>query len=124
NGFTGATRTQALYVQDAWRFLPRWKLVYGLRYEDWRAYGGSQTSGTDRVPYPDAGRRHMSPKASLSFDVTDDLTVRASVGRAYRFPTVGELFQGQISGTSIINNNPDLEPEDDLAKELSAEWWH
>jgi iron complex outermembrane receptor protein len=66
----------------------------------------------------------VSPKVSLSFDVSDDLTLRASIGRAYRFPTVGELFQGQISGSSIVNNNPDLRAENDLGKELSAEWWH
>lgn len=124
NAFEGRTRTQALYIQDGWQFLPRWKLVYGLRYEDWRAYGGSQTSGTAQLSYPGASRRHVSPKASLSFDVSDDLTVRASIGRAYRFPTVGELFQGQISGSSIVNNNPDLRAENDLGKELSAEWWH
>jgi iron complex outermembrane receptor protein len=52
------------------------------------------------------------------------LTLRASVGRAYRFPTVSELFQGQINGSSIVNNNPNLQPENDLSKELTAEWTH
>jgi iron complex outermembrane receptor protein len=124
NAFAGRTRTQALYAQDAWRFLPRWKLVYGLRYEDWQAYGGSQTQGATRLPYPGAAQRHLSPKASLSFDVTGDLTLRASIARAYRFPTVGELFQGSVVGASIVNNNPNLQPENDLAKELTAEWTH
>ena len=124
NSFSGRTRTQALYAQDAWQFLPRWKFVYGLRYEDWRAYDGSQAVGTTYVPYADARQRHVSPKASMSFDVTGDLTLRASIARAYRFPTVGELFQGRISGSSIVNNNPDLQPENDVAKELTAEWTH
>jgi iron complex outermembrane receptor protein len=124
NAFKGKTQTQALYAQDAWRFLPRWKLVYGVRYEDWQAYGGSQALPGKAIPYSDANQHHFSPKASLSFDVTDDLILRASIGRAYRFPTVGELFQGQINGSSIINNNPNLKPEDDLSKELTAEWAH
>jgi len=124
NAFAGKTQTQALYAQDAWRFLPRWKLVYGVRYEDWRAYGGSQAAADTTVALRDASQQHFSPKASLSFDVSDDLTLRASIGRAYRFPTVGELFQGQINGSSIINNNPNLKPEDDLSKELTAEWAH
>ncbi|MDQ7980653.1 TonB-dependent receptor [Paraburkholderia sp. SARCC-3016] len=124
NAFGGRTQTQAVYAQDAWRFLPRWKVVYGVRYEDWRAYDGSQALGAIRLPYADADQHHFSPKASLSFDVTDDLTLRASIARAYRFPTVGELFQGQINGSSIINNNPNLQPEDDLSKELTAEWAH
>ncbi|HYS65442.1 MAG TPA: TonB-dependent receptor [Paraburkholderia sp.] len=124
NAFAGKTQTQALYAQDAWRFLPRWKLVYGVRYEDWQAYGGSQSLPGTTLSYSDASQHHFSPKASLSFDVSDDLTLRASIGRAYRFPTVSELFQGQINGSSIINNNPNLKPEDDLSKELTAEWAH
>lgn len=124
NAFGGKTQTQALYVQDAWRFLPRWKFVYGARYENWNAYGGRQAIGATSLPYPQADLHHVSPKASLSFDVTDDITLRASIGRAYRFPTVSELFQGQINGSSIVNNNPYLTAEDDLSKEFTAEWAH
>ncbi|MGF6290053.1 outer membrane receptor protein involved in Fe transport [Paraburkholderia youngii] len=111
-------------AQDAWRFLPRWKLVYGVRYEDWQAYDGAQSLPGATIAYSDASQRHFSPKASLSFDVSDDLTLRASIGRAFRFPTASELFQGQINGSAIVNNNPHLQPEDDLSKELSAEWAH
>ncbi|TDG26541.1 TonB-dependent receptor [Paraburkholderia silviterrae] len=124
NAFAGKTETQAIYAQDAWRFLPRWKLVYGVRYEAWRAYDGYQALGASSVPYANASDHHLSPKASLSFDLTDDLTLRASIARAYRFPTVSELFQGQVNGSSIVNNNPNLRPEDDVSKELSAEWAH
>ncbi|PMS38352.1 iron complex outermembrane receptor protein [Trinickia symbiotica] len=122
NAFAGRTRTQALFAQDAWRVLPRWKFVYGVRYENWSAYGGRQAVGAMGLPYPESNDHHLSPKASISFDVTNDLTLRASIGRAYRFPTVSELFQGQINGSSIVNNNPNLRPEDDLSKELAAEW--
>ncbi|RQH09119.1 TonB-dependent receptor [Paraburkholderia dinghuensis] len=124
NSFSGRTQTQAVYAQDAWRFLPRWKFVYGLRYEDWNAYDGQQTVGATRLPYPESSQHHVSPKASLSYDATEDLTLRASIGRAYRFPTVSELFQGKINGSTIINNNPNLQPEDDVSKELAAEWAH
>ncbi len=124
NAFAGKTQTQALYAQDAWRFMPRWKFVYGLRYEAWRAYDGYQSLGAATLPYAGASQQHVSPKAALSFDMTDDLTLRASIGRAYRFPTVGELFQGSINGSAIVNNNPNLQPESDLSKELSAEWAH
>ncbi|WAL84054.1 TonB-dependent receptor [Pandoraea sp. XJJ-1] len=122
NAFGGNTLTQALYAQDTWQFLPRWKLTTGLRYEDWRAYSGARTLGGLTVPYAGSSDSHFSPKLSLAFAATQDLTLRASIARAYRFPTVSELFQGSITGTNIVNNNPGLRPEDDLAKELSAEW--
>ena len=124
NAFGGRTRTQAVYAQDAWRFLPRWAVTYGVRYENWNAYEGTRALGATSLAYDDASQSHWSPKASLSFDATSDLTLRASIGRAYRFPTVGELFQGQINGVSIVNSNPQLQPEDDLSKELTAQWEH
>lgn len=124
NAFAGRTRTQAVYAQDAWRFLPRWAFTYGVRYENWNAYDGSRALGATSLAYGDVSQSHWSPKASLSFDATRDLTLRASIGRAYRFPTVGELFQGQVNGVSIINSNPNLQPENDLSKELTAEWTH
>lgn len=124
NAFGGRTQTQAAYVQDSWRFLPRWRLTYGARYENWKAYDGTRSLGATSLDYGDASESHWSPKASLSFDVTSSLLLRASIGRAYRFPTVGELFQGQVSGISIVNNNPNLQPENDLSKELTAEWQH
>jgi len=122
NAFGGRTQTQAVYAQDAWRFLPRWKFTYGVRYENWNAYDGMRAVGATSLAYGDASESHWSPKASISFDATSNLLLRVSIGRAYRFPTVGELFQGQINGLSIVNNNPNLKPEDDLSKELTAEW--
>ncbi len=124
NAFRGRTQTQALHAQDSWQLLPRWRFVYGARYEDWRAYGGARSVGGTSAPYPGAHQRHISPKASLSFEATHALTLRASIGRAYRFPTVGELFQGQVNGSAIVNNDPNLKPEDALSQELAAEWSH
>ncbi|MDR5854484.1 TonB-dependent receptor [Caballeronia sp. LZ062] len=124
NAFGGRTRTQAVYAQDAWRFLPRWAFTYGVRYENWNAYDGTRAVGATSLDYSDASQSHWSPKASLSFEATNEWTLRASIGRAYRFPTVGELFQGQINGVSIVNSNPNLQPEDDLSKELTAQWEH
>ena len=36
-------------------------------------------------------------------------------------PTAAELYQGSISGTAIVNNNPNLKPEKSVTTELSAE---
>ena len=42
-------------------------------------------------------------------------------GRAVRMPTVSELHQGLILGTTIINTDPNLRPERSWTTELSAE---
>ena len=122
----GSTQTQAIYLQDAWQLSARWQLTYGARYEQWRAFDGfiSKTNGmtTSYATLLPRKEKHLSPKASLAFQLDDAWLLRLSGARAYRFPTVGELFQGSFSGLSLVNNNPYLKPENDLSRELSAEW--
>lgn len=119
----GSTQTQALYLQDAWQLVERWRLTVGARYEQWRAFGGSRATATAMVGYPERKESHTSPKASLAFDASDNVTLRLSAARAYRFPTVNELFQGTFNGIALINNDPNLKPENDLSRELSTEWY-
>lgn len=118
----GSTQTQALYLQDAWQLSTRWQLTYGARYEQWRAFDGFISTTTSDAALMPRREKHLSPKASLAFQLDDAWLLRLSGARAYRFPTVGELFQGSFSGLSLINNNPYLKPEKDLSRELSAEW--
>ncbi|WP_230414082.1 TonB-dependent receptor [Collimonas silvisoli] len=126
NAFAGKTKTQALFAQDAWQVSQLWKLTYGVRYENWRAYDGARATGTSAQRYDsrydNRSLSYWSPKAALSYKASSDLTIRFSTGRAYRFPTVSELFQGSLTGSTLVNNDPNLKPENDLAKELSAEW--
>ncbi|WP_082799748.1 TonB-dependent receptor [Collimonas arenae] len=122
NAFAGKTETQALFAQDAWQLSRLWKLTYGLRYEDWRAYDGVRATSSAAQHYGNRQLSYWSPKAALAFKATSDLTLRFSTGRAYRFPSVSELFQGSVTGSTLVNNDPNLKPENDLAKELSAEW--
>ncbi len=119
--FAGDTETQALFVQDAWRFAPDWKLTLGGRYERWRAFGGAISNSSTTLAYDARTEGFFSPKASLAWQSTSDWLLRASLGRAYRMPTVSELFQGSISAGAIVNNDPNLKPEKALSGELSAE---
>ncbi|WP_083438863.1 TonB-dependent receptor [Herbaspirillum autotrophicum] len=122
NAFTGKTETHALFAQDVWQLSERWKLTTGLRYEDWRAFDGARAIVGSSQSYADRNLSYWSPKAALQFKATQDVNLRFSIGRAYRFPTVSELFQGSLTGSTLVNNDPNLKPENDLAKELSAEW--
>ncbi|HVI56713.1 MAG TPA: TonB-dependent receptor [Luteibacter sp.] len=119
----GSTQTQAVYLQDAWQLIERWRLTVGARYEQWRAFNGARATAAATIGYPQRKETHTSPKASLSFDASDNVTLRLSAARAYRFPTVNELFQGTFNGIALINNDPNLKPENDLSRELSAEWY-
>ena len=126
----GKTQTTGLWIQDAWRFAPLWKLTLGARWEDWRAFDGfnlttatNSTTGaitsTSSLVQPTTGAARTSPKAALSFDPNKDWDVTFSFGEANRFPTVGELYQTTTVGTTLVNPNPNLLPEQALAEELA-----
>ncbi len=126
----GETSTDAIYVQDAWQLAPAWKLVAGGRMENWKASNGSNYASGVNVTYQDRSVSAFSPKASLSYQASDDWALRGSFGRGTRFPTVGELFKnvsikttggadataGEIAGfpapyNTALTNNPNLKPE-------------
>ena len=83
------------YVQDEWVLADRLRLVPGLRYDQHSEFGSVG-----------------SPKVSLLYALTPTTRVRTSAGRAFRAPSLFELFgnvvfHGPIPGLP----NPDLEPE-------------
>ena len=83
------------YVQDEWLPAGRLRLVPGLRYDRHSEFGSV-----------------ASPKVALLYALTPATRVRASAGRAFRAPSLFELFgnvvfHGPIPGLP----NPDLKPE-------------
>jgi iron complex outermembrane receptor protein len=120
----GKTRTVAFWVQDAWAFAPGLVLTVGARQEWWRAFGGfNQTTATNPgiVP-PERTATGFSPKATLEWRPASNWRLKASFGQAWRFPTVGELYQASTVGTVLANPNPDLRPERARSVELAAEY--
>jgi iron complex outermembrane recepter protein len=118
----GNTRTQAGYLQDAWTIVDDWVLTLGGREEYWTAYGGKNRNTTSLANYAEQETWKLSPKASLAYQMNPDLSHRVSVGKAYRFPTVNELFQQLTTGSTIITGNPDLKPEQVWSYEWTSEY--
>ncbi len=119
--FGGKSATTALFVQDAWKFLPAWTLTAGLRHERWQAFDGERANATTHLSYAERNETFLSPKLSLTHDLDARWRLRASLGRAWRMPTVSEMFQGSISAGSIINSDPNLRAERATSGELTAE---
>lgn len=120
----GKTETQALWLQDVWRLAPALKATLGARQEWWRAFAGRNVvaSGAS-VDQPGREQTAFSPKASLSWEATPEWQVTGSLGRAVRFPTVGELYQTiQVSPSNYQSANADLKPEAVLSSELAVEY--
>ncbi|MBI3347642.1 MAG: TonB-dependent receptor [Burkholderiales bacterium] len=126
--FDGETRLRSLFAQDAIALADTLTAVLGLRREQWQAFNGSKAAASGQTAY--YARRSegsWSPKLALGWAVAEQLDLRASLGRAVRYPTVGELFQGGLSGTGAYvegdpTTNPDLRAERGVTRELSALW--
>ncbi|SNT11209.1 iron complex outermembrane recepter protein [Noviherbaspirillum humi] len=120
----GKTRTTALWLQDSWRLQPALAATIGARYERWQAYDGYNFavngSGTAfPVVQPQVDASGLSPKLSLAWQAASDWSLTGSLGKALRFPTVGELYQNVQTGSTFTQANPFLKPERVLAAELA-----
>jgi len=139
--YLGRTAINAFYAQDVVRLSDALRLTAGWRAEWFDATNGSQlarvascvaTGGSVCTANGDGtfnkalayGQRSLSgqsPKASLTWTVTNTLLLRASVGRGVRFPNVEELYNGTVTPTSVTVSDPNLAAERSNAAELSAE---
>ena len=120
----GRTATNAVWLQDIWTILPDLKATLGLRGEQWNAYNGFNYSATPAlsVTQPGLHTSAISPKAALAWQVDDAWKLTASFGRAFRMPTVTELYQAITTGVTLTVPNPNLKPERANSYELAAEY--
>ncbi|MBC2696526.1 MAG: TonB-dependent receptor [Desulfobacteraceae bacterium] len=68
-------KTSSLYVQDEITLFEDFTLVAGLRYDDHSTFGSE-----------------VNPKLSLMYKLFEDTTFRASGGRAFKSPTLRQLY--------------------------------
>ncbi len=68
-----STAIVGLYLQDQWRFAPKWTLDLGARI-DYEFYGGFQPSA----------------RAALSYALTDDSAIYCAVSRAFQMPPAAQ----------------------------------
>jgi iron complex outermembrane receptor protein len=119
--FDGDTRLESAYAQDTWKFAPGWKSTLGGRLEQWRAFDGSLANASAAKRFGTREQSGFSPKLALAHEWDEQWTFKGSLGRALRFPTVAELYQGALVGDTLTNNDPNLKPELSWTGELSAE---
>lgn len=102
----GDSRTYAFFVQDEIQLLDNLTGYIGGRLDWWRAYDGYNSTGD----IASGSEFCASPKAALVYKPFDKTTLRASGGKAFRPPTLYELYSNYV-GTYTTNANPNLKPE-------------
>jgi len=124
DGSEGKTRTHAIFLQDECDITDKFILYLGGRYEWWRGFDGSKSKDVSGSRFTetlkDKKEEHFSPKLAVTYRPDEDWSFRLSLAKAYRFPTIRELYYASISSTGIVTKtNPDLKAEKIFAKDLT-----
>lgn len=98
--------TSSLYVQDEITLFKALTLVGGLRYDDHSTFGSE-----------------VNPKLSLMYKFTEDTIFRASGGKAFKSPTIRQLYYDTPyrHGSYYCQSNRDLKPETAVGYSASIE---
>lgn len=122
----GKDRTYAIFIQDEIMLLNNLTAYIGFRQDWWKTYDGyANDVGKPYYPkeYPSKTSSYFSPKFAIVYKPLDSTILRGSIGRAFRPPTVYELYRTWTSGSTGITyaGNPALEPEKVTSWDLGIE---
>ena len=79
------------FGQDEWQIANTLQLTTGLRYDYFSDFGST-----------------INPRLALIWANTPDITTKLLYGRAFRAPSISELF---VDNNPVQNGNPNLKPE-------------
>jgi len=95
-----------------------WTFILGARVDDWNNFDASNlctpVSGTCTVPsqlFPSRSDLAFSPRLSVLRSLTHNVSLTGSVYRAFRAPTLNELYRSFRLGNVLTLNNPELSAE-------------
>ena len=122
----GEQRFAGAFVQDAVRLTPELEVAAALRLDAWQNVSASRTltlgSGSaTTTALADASELQLDPRLGALLHVTHDVAVRASVYRAFRAPTLNELYRPFQVGAVLTAANDQLRPETLWGGELGTQ---
>jgi len=120
---TGSQRFAGLFAQASWRPISRLEILASARYDTYKNFNGSQTvAGSPATLYPASTSKQLDPRVSFRFAMAGNVALRGSAYRAFKAPTLRELYRTTATGNSILIGNPFLEPETLVGAEVGVEW--
>ena len=101
----GTQQIAGAFVEDIIAATEKLSFTAVLRVDSWRGHESA-----------------TSPRLSVLYHATGDLSLTASAYRAFRAPTLNELYRSFRVGNVVTLANPDLTPEHLEAFEAGARW--
>jgi iron complex outermembrane recepter protein len=118
----GKDKTSAFFVQDEITILDNLIAYFGFREDWWETYDGYVYQLGVGTNYSSKTENSFSPKVALVYKLSDRTTLKASAGKAFRPPTIYELYSRWVSPTGlVVAGNPSLKPETTKSWDIGAE---
>ncbi|MGZ7039395.1 MAG: TonB-dependent receptor, partial [Thermoanaerobaculia bacterium] len=103
----GRQRNGSLFLQDIIAATPRLGITGALRLDSWRNFDAHR----DSTSLADRSDSAWSPRVSVLYHAADRLSLTASAYRAFRAPTLNELYRGFRLGNVVTLANENLGAE-------------
>ncbi|HUU28459.1 MAG TPA: TonB-dependent receptor [archaeon] len=97
-------RNDAAFLQDIFQPMGSLLFVLGARYDSHSQFGST-----------------LSPKASFTLSLMENLRLKGSYGRGIRAPSIYELYIDSPTKESLLKRNPDLQAEKSNTWEIGLE---
>lgn len=117
-GVGGRQDINGVYVEDLVRLTPRWIMTLNARFDDWQNFNALSTARPLSTPgpvtvtnFPQRSATAFSPHASILRQLTPSTSLYASVYRAFRAPTLNELYRPFRVGNVLTLANASLGAE-------------
>ena len=106
------------FGEDILRLRQKWTIILAGRFDDWSNFDDSSictpVSGTCKSPstlFPARNATAFDPRLSVLRALNSHVSLTASIYRAFRAPTLNELYRPFRVGDIQTNNNPYLNAE-------------
>ena len=116
--FTGGHQnTFGIFGEDLIQIAPRWLLSVSARYDHWSNTDAfffcTPVAGTcpANILFPDRNYDAFSPRLTLQHQFNEHVAWSASAYRAFRAPTLNELYRSFRQGNTLTEANPSLRSE-------------
>ncbi len=128
-GSGGRQRNAGFYAEDIIRVTSRWQITASGRLDDWRNYDALSTTqplstaGPAAVTnFPERSESAFSPRVGMLFRLTNHVSLTGSAYRAFRAPTLNELYRDFRVGNIVTEANSELRAERLTGAEAGAEF--
>ncbi|HJU56053.1 MAG TPA: TonB-dependent receptor [Pyrinomonadaceae bacterium] len=116
-GAGGRERTVGIFFEDIIRATPKLFVTAGARVDRWRNYDALNATRpfssnvTTTILFPDRTETAFSPHLSVLYKPGENVSLYASMNRAFRQPTLNELYRSFRVGDVLTLANENLRAE-------------